>query len=242
MIRAWRTRSIRIDGISRIACDCQPLLGLVNPPLGFERLRDEVGLRRLVDAVAHLLEHCVGGARLVLCRFVVAGQHLDEHRDIGAVSLEVAKAEIVHDRAGLRDRLPCRVEIAGEPLEASDPDQAARLHPPVRRLIQDRAAAGERRLDMLRPPESIRNDVSDDRCLAPFVPRAPRVQEGAFMEIGSLAKSLSHVASFPRSPKSVRRTPVIVRLLEDGHQELDITPDPGVRLRALRLDLARMRA
>jgi len=72
----------------------------------------------------------------------------------------MVEAEIVHDRAGLRDRLARCVETAGEPLEAADPDQAVRLDPPVRRLVQDRAAAGEGRLDVLRSPESVGDDVS----------------------------------------------------------------------------------
>jgi len=142
-----------------------------------------MGLRRLVRAIPHLLEHGVRGTRLALRRFVVAGQQLDEHGDVGRVGPEMAEAEIVHDRSGLGDRLARRVDTAGEPLEAPDPDQAVRLDPPVRRLVQDRAAAGERRLDVLRPPESIRDDVSDAGRLAPLIASPLRMPKGAFVEV-----------------------------------------------------------
>ena len=168
-----------------------------------------MGLRRLVGAIPHLFEHGVGDARFALGRFVVVGQHLDEHGDVGAVGFEMAEAEIVHDRAGPSDRLASRVEMPGETLETADPDQAVRVDAPVRRLVQDRPAAGERRVDVLRPPESPGEDVSDDVRLAPLVPGPARVRNGALLEVGCRLP----VASPPREPseesKRVRCAAVI---------------------------------
>src|ERR687888_2178046 len=96
----------------------------------------------------------------------------------------MTQAEVVHDRPALGDRRARRVETAGKALEAADADEAVRLDPPVRRLVQDRPAAGERRLDVLRPPKGIGDDVSDRGSFASLVTGGWRGAGSALVKSG----------------------------------------------------------
>ena len=85
------------------------------------------------------------------------------------------------------DRRARRVELAGEPFEASDSHQAARLDEPsrvARCFVEDRAAAGERGLHGLRSPERDRGDVPGDDLSEPFIPCLAGVRESALLQVG----------------------------------------------------------
>jgi hypothetical protein len=163
----------------------QPLVGLVQPALRHESEGDQERLAGRVRAVLHLIQHGVGGARLALGRHVVSGEHLDDDRDVGAVRLEVAKPEVVHDRAPLGDHVASGVESAGHPLQTADAKETARPHLPVACLREDRPAPRQSGLDGLGPPQRIRGDLADRRSFALPVAGRARVLEGARLERGS---------------------------------------------------------
>ena len=154
--------------------------------------------------------------RLALGRLVVLGQHLDEHRDVGGVSLLMAEPEVVHDRAGLRDRRSGSLELACEPLETSDSHQAARLHEPARvagRFGEDLTAAGERGLHGLGAPERDRGDVPADEEGQPFIPCLVGVRESALLQVGRFDPAPVSTPRRRRALAASRRSPRLLEVL-----------------------------
>ena len=83
-------------------------------------------------------------------------------------------------------------------------------------------AARERRLNGLGSPERDRRNVPGDDLSEPFVPGRAGVRESALLEVSSFDPG---ACEHPEQTESVRRVTVISRLLEHGHQRLEVAPD-----------------
>ena len=140
----------------------------------------------------------------------------------------IARARAIVARAG--------VEPAGEPFEAADSHQAARLDEPsrvARRFVEDRMATGKRGLDGLRPPERYRRDVPGDGLSAPLVPGRDGMREGALLKGSRIGPG---ARNHPEQTECVRRVTVIARLLEQRHPELQVASNDRMLLLAPRLE------
>ena len=188
MIRAWRTSPSGSTATVRRVCDCQPLLGLVEPPLGLERRCHELSLGRFVDAVTHLVEHCVGGraprARPLRDRRP-ASRRAPRRRWCGPLrwrrpkSSMIVRACVIVSRARVevRRRGPRRPPIR----TGSSPAEPAGVAGRFSRISRQRASAAPR----LRPPERVRQRRIWDEEAEPFVPALVGVLASALMEVGS---------------------------------------------------------